>query len=113
MVLTLALAVGVSAVVVSAAVRAERSPALPDATHLRAFYRLGIETGRFGSFSYPDYVQFRDLSRDTVAVAAFGVGLELTALHDQAIQVGVSPVSGNYFAVLGRSARDRTPAGTQ
>ena len=100
-VLTLALAISVSCVVVSAAIRAEQSPSVPDATRLRSFYPLTMETGRFGFFSYPEYLQLRDVTTDAITVAAFGVGMTLTAQLDTAVQAGVSPVSGNYFAVLG------------
>ncbi len=100
-VLTLALAISVSSAVVSAAIRAEQSPSVPDATRLRAFYPLTMETGRFGLLSYPEYEQFRDVTTDAITVAAFGVGMQLTAQLDTAVQAGVSPVSGNYFAVLG------------
>jgi len=100
-VLTLALAISVSSIVVSAALRAEQLPGVPDAAQLRAFYTVGLETARFGFLSYPEYRQFRDLSTDTMTVAAFGARLRLTTMLDSAVQAGVSPVSGNYFAVLG------------
>ena len=75
---------------------------MAEARGLRAFYPYDIENGRFGFFSYPEYVQFRDFTTDAMTLAAFGTGLKLTVLlPEHAIQAGVSPVSGNYFSVLG------------
>ena len=101
-VLTLMLAISVACVIVSAAVRAERSPVVPEADRLLCFYPFDIEHGRFTLFSYPEFVQLRDLSHDTMSLAAVGVDLELTVLlPERAIRAAVAVVSGNYFAVLG------------
>ena len=101
-VVTLTLALSLACVMVSAAVRAERSPALPEAKRLFCFYRLGLEEGRIGRFSYPEYAPFRDLGLETISVAAVGTDLWLTLhLPKHAMRGSVAVVSGNYFAVLG------------
>ena len=101
-IMTLMLAISVACVIVSAAVRAERLPVVPEAEHLLCFYPFDIEDGRFTLFSYPEFVQLRDLSHDTMSLAAVGVDLELTVLlPERAIRAAVAVVSGNYFAVLG------------
>ena len=100
-VMTLMLALGVACVVIAAAARAEQSPAVPYADRLFCFYPFLIKDSRFSLFSYPAYVQMRDLGDDTVSLAAVGTHLELTLhLPEQAIRTSVAVVSGNYFAVL-------------
>ena len=99
--MTLMLALGVACVVIAAAARAEQSPAVPYADRLFCFYPFLIKDSRFSLFSYPAYVQMRDLGDDTVSLAAVGTHLELTLhLPEQAIRTSVAVVSGNYFAVL-------------
>ncbi len=101
-VMTLMLAFGLACVVIAAAARAERSPAVPAAKRLFCFYPFLIKDSRFSLFSYPAYQQLRDLSHDTISLAAVGTRLALTLhLPEQAIRTPVAVVSGNYFTVLG------------
>ena len=104
--LSLALAIGANTTIFSIvnATLLRPLPAVSKADELVLIGRTQDGSG-FDTFSYPDYVDYRDRSRTLSGVAAtFSAPVHLsTGGESERLRAGV--VSGNYFRVLGVNAR--------
>jgi predicted permease len=111
-VLTLALGIGANTAIFSLfnALVLRPVPA-KDPARIVNVYRTVANESRFGVFSYPEYVDYRDSNTVFSGLAAFtGARVTLTAGSNKGLGSGAGEtlqtllVSGNYFSVLGVGA---------
>ena len=76
-------------------------PGVEDPHRLVAVYTSDYSSGRYGSSSYPDYLDFSSQSDVFSGLAAYSDAVANLIAADEAERVGGTFVTGNYFTVLG------------
>ena len=96
-VITLALAIGANALVFGVL----NALILRPVNVPRAESLCGIERGKWGWQSYPDYLDFRDRNRSFDDLAAFNITAAGLDTGENPSRAWIYEVTGNYFEVLG------------
>lgn len=105
-ILTLAFGIGINTTIVSFFYALVLRP-LPvqDPGSIVNAYRTVQNESRYGVFSYPEYIYYRDHTRAFSGLAAFaGARMTLGAKNGVGETVHAMLVSGNYYSLLGESA---------